>query len=1091
AALTAGIVLVQGAGQVIALALARRAQPDAPFRVPLYPLPPLIALAGWLFLFWSTGAVAIAFGLITLAVGASVFLVRARIVRSWPFASATVAALLLMFSFMTSAAVAEPLPRSPVPRADTAYLGPRAAASADRFSANTRPANGAPSFGHAMVVRDAHGEPVFTVDGKPFFFLGGAFFYERIPRSRWRHAMLQMKSIGANTLDLYVPWNWHELADGDFDFDGRTNPRRDLREVVRLGKELGFFFIVRPGPVIRNEWRNGGYPAWLLQRPEYGMPLHDVLEGRYPATATLQNAHADDAAAEWMRNTTHVRHASRWLHRALEQFRPVADRVLAVQLDDDQGAYLDNDTYPAPHLHDYLRWIERQAREVVGPVTPAFINTFEMKVPSSSPVWAMGNWYQSDASVLGEHDRAELAFATATLRTQSTGPLAISEFQAGWLAGPGDPLPRLSDATNTKLAIGELAGWGMKGLIDFPLQDTLAPFGWEAPFSNAFYNWSAAFALDGTLNARGQTTAQMFGQLAFYGPALAQAHRAADVAVPYDGRADAFHAAAQVKESLAACRRLGIACDVVDPVSVSDAQLATFRYAVLRDGDPAAFAARVARAGARAVASVDAATGVRRTPGVTLLRSPHGTFLVVENWTDRSVRYDASFLPEEAARVTPFVIGPRDARIVALDADLHVLSPRYAPGDRLTSTCRVASALAGSPVFLQGDALYDIAPRGDDNGFACTASARLGGRESRWTLDGRHSVALRSGALPQPAVYPLSPSQRPITPGIQLGLGARYPEPHVQLGLRPGPHAYRSDVFEDGAHDIVLQNDRVIAIVVPDGGARVVSFGPYTTPLQADTNFGTVFDATGALRDDVLVQPRPSPTDRIAKYTHLYPAGMFNRPYAGCTFEAPAGAGAYLSYDAPDVLPSGARFERVVMVGAKTDRLVVDERFTPRGAAEQQRLVSYSALAANDLLAPLPFAPAGTELSPFERGVQIDPRLGGFTVDAGASGTPGAAVLSVAWRPGDVESASWARSRGNGTLRLVFAPGGWRRVTFASAPRTAAGATAFLEAERAWVAANGPPIGGEDGEVAKRYTQSPQKRPSESSCGFESHLPYD
>ena len=52
--------------------------------------------------------------------------------------------------------------------------------------------------------------------------------------------------------------------------------------------------------MIRNEWRNGGYPAWLLERPQYNMPLHDVLEGRYPATATLQNAHADAAAAEWL-----------------------------------------------------------------------------------------------------------------------------------------------------------------------------------------------------------------------------------------------------------------------------------------------------------------------------------------------------------------------------------------------------------------------------------------------------------------------------------------------------------------------------------------------------------------------------------------------------------------------------------------------------------------------------------------------------------------------------------------------------------------------------------------------------------------------
>ena len=73
-------------------------------------------------------------------------------------------------------------------------------------------------------------------------------------------------------------------------------------------------------------------------------------------------------------------------------------------------------------------------------------------------------------------------------------------------------------------------------------------------------------------------------------------------------------------------------------------------------------------------------------------------------------------------------------------------------------------------------------------------------------------------------------------------------------------------------------------------------------------------------------------------------------------------------------------------------------------------------------------------------------------------------------------------------VTVVLAPG-WRRVTYALARvSSAAEAQAFVEAERAWVAANPGPIS-EDGEVAKRYTQSPQKRPSESSCGFESHLP--
>lgn len=1066
-ALTAGIVLVQGAGQIVALALARNAAPEAPFRVPLYPLPPLIALAGWLFLFWSTGWIAIAFGLATLAIGAIVFLVRARIGGIWPFAATTSAAFVALA--IPCALFANPALAQTAPRAGLVQP--------------------APSFGHAVLVRDESGEPQLRVDGKPFFFLGGAFFYERIPRSQWHDAMLAMRRMGANTLDLYVPWNWHELADGDFDFAGRTSPRRDLREVLRLGKELGFFFIVRPGPVIRNEWRNGGYPAWLLQRPDYAMPLHDVLEGRYPATATLQNKHGDGAAAEWLRNPTHVRYASRWLRRALEEFRPVADRVLAVQLDDDQAAYLDNDTYPAPHLHAYLGWLEQRVREVVGPLTPVFVNTYETKVPSALPVWAMGNWYQSDAYAIGEHDRAVLAFATATLRTQTAGPLAISEFQAGWLAGPESPTPREADPGNTALAIGELAGWGIKGLIVFPLQDTLNPFGWEAPFANAFYAWDAALRDDGSGSARYYPTSRMMRQLALYGPALAEAHRVAQVAVPYDGRTDAFGAAAATTSTLAACRTAGIACDVIDPVTVSDTRLRTFRYVVLAAAAYPNLAERAARLRVAAIGSVDAARGVPRAPDATLLRGPHGTFVVLENWDDHDRRFDVSALSRRAGELGTVTLGGRDARILPVDVDLAYLSPRYRRGDRLSTSCAIPSVSSDDDLvfsaYADDSAQVRFGPRPPR---PCTVSASVAGRRVAATVDVGHMLHLQAGAKPiEEQVVALT---RHVFPGLVLGhpeTTARFGAPNLDFSAPTGARAYRRDVFEDGASEVVLQNQRVLAIVAPEGGARVVAFGAaeYGGPLDAQSTITNVFNATGGLRDDVVVQPPPSPTDRIAAFTHQYPAGMFDRPYAACTFGDTRASGTYLSYDAPDVVPNGARFERVVTLSRDADRLVVDERFTPVGRAPEQRLVSLSALEPHSSGDVLIAGPAST---PVNRAATIDPRFGGFVLQA-ASAT-GAWDVSVAWRPGDVESASWMPAKDNGTLRIVFAPGGWRRVTFAHLEGAPDAVRRAVEAERAWAAANPAPAS-EDGEVAKRYTQSPQKRPSESSCGFESHLPHD
>ncbi len=84
-ALTTGIVLIQPVAQIVALGVIRARGVRAPYRMWLFPVPALIALAGWIFIFASAGTVAIAFGLISLLVGLAVFLWRASRMRAWPF----------------------------------------------------------------------------------------------------------------------------------------------------------------------------------------------------------------------------------------------------------------------------------------------------------------------------------------------------------------------------------------------------------------------------------------------------------------------------------------------------------------------------------------------------------------------------------------------------------------------------------------------------------------------------------------------------------------------------------------------------------------------------------------------------------------------------------------------------------------------------------------------------------------------------------------------------------------------------------------------------------------------------------------------
>jgi amino acid transporter len=83
-------VLVQFIAQIFALPLMRRQVPaeKRPYKMPLYPLPALIACAGWIYIFATSGWKFIAIGLLTLVAGIAVFLIRAAVRKSWPFPEA-------------------------------------------------------------------------------------------------------------------------------------------------------------------------------------------------------------------------------------------------------------------------------------------------------------------------------------------------------------------------------------------------------------------------------------------------------------------------------------------------------------------------------------------------------------------------------------------------------------------------------------------------------------------------------------------------------------------------------------------------------------------------------------------------------------------------------------------------------------------------------------------------------------------------------------------------------------------------------------------------------------------------------------------
>lgn len=81
-------IVVQFIGQAVGLWLLhrRKATNHFPFKMPLYPLPIVLAVGVWLFIFISTGWSFMLSGLTVIGLGAVAFLITANIRKQWPFA---------------------------------------------------------------------------------------------------------------------------------------------------------------------------------------------------------------------------------------------------------------------------------------------------------------------------------------------------------------------------------------------------------------------------------------------------------------------------------------------------------------------------------------------------------------------------------------------------------------------------------------------------------------------------------------------------------------------------------------------------------------------------------------------------------------------------------------------------------------------------------------------------------------------------------------------------------------------------------------------------------------------------------------------
>ncbi|XXG40332.1 hypothetical protein AAC387_Pa01g1076 [Persea americana] len=120
----------------------------------------------------------------------------------------------------------------------------------------------------ATVPAKGKGRPGVTYDAKSLIINGkrelifsGSIHYARSTPQMWPDLIAQAKAGGLNCIQTYTFWNGHEPVEGQYNFEGRY----DLVKFIKEVDKQGLYVTLRIGPFIQAEWNHGGLPFWLRE----------------------------------------------------------------------------------------------------------------------------------------------------------------------------------------------------------------------------------------------------------------------------------------------------------------------------------------------------------------------------------------------------------------------------------------------------------------------------------------------------------------------------------------------------------------------------------------------------------------------------------------------------------------------------------------------------------------------------------------------------------------------------------------------------------------------------------------------------------
>ena len=345
----------------------------------------------------------------------------------------------------------------------------------------------------------------FRINGKDTFIYSGAFHYFRCPQPLWADRFRKIKAAGFNTVETYVPWNYHEQEEPSGLDDFSKIHLRECQEWIMMAmNQFGLNVIVRPGPYICAEWDGGGYPQWLLKhKPE------SVKSG-------------------WLRSNepTYLAWSRHWIRavcRALERFQITRQPegkpgIIMFQLENE---YDYNQAPDEVHIGQ-LKALEQQA--IDGGIEVPFVTCWTKQIrgskdPILSQVFDCCNFYPRWDVKGIESDLTKIKVQ------QPKAPSMVMELQGGWFSENGGLLAEDQEGI-TAAQINNLTLFCIQNgvaALNYYMLFGGTNFGDRTPPNiTSSYDYFAPIREDGALGEKYRAVSAIGAMLKEYGPRFAR-----------------------------------------------------------------------------------------------------------------------------------------------------------------------------------------------------------------------------------------------------------------------------------------------------------------------------------------------------------------------------------------------------------------------------------------------------------------------------------------------------------------------------------------------------------------------------------------